>query len=375
MLAGAPGGPSRSSRTAPARRWSATWRRCTATGCGPPCSRTSERRRDHRPRRCRPRARAATTSSCSTAWVGELARLVAPDRAEPADPIAAMVGLDADAGPPRRPGAAAAVPRRVPRRRGCRRRSSVGTPSTTCASAKAQRARGGAGEPERSSPARADARPGRRRRPGPGSGCLNDLRLVLGTRLGVTDEAGGRGPWPDDDDPRAPAMVAYHWLTYLQDTLVEALSPAAPVAWTGADHRPGHLDAIVAHARRDHPDEACGVVAGAAGSDRPTRFVPMVNAARSPTFYEFDSMDLLRLYREMDDRDEEPVVIYHSHTADRGLPVAHRRHLRLRAERPLRAGLHRRPGRPSSSARSGSWTAWSRRKKSGSSRRWTTQPG
>jgi [CysO sulfur-carrier protein]-S-L-cysteine hydrolase len=79
-------------------------------------------------------------------------------------------------------------------------------------------------------------------------------------------------------------------------------------------------DAIVAHARRDHPDEACGVVAGPVGSDRPERFVPMVNAARSPTFYEFDSGDLLRLYREMDDRGEEPVVIYHSHTATEAHP-------------------------------------------------------
>ncbi len=79
-------------------------------------------------------------------------------------------------------------------------------------------------------------------------------------------------------------------------------------------------DAIVAHARRDHPDEACGVVAGPAGSDRPTRFVPMANAARSSTFYEFDSMDLLRLYREMDEHGEEPVVIYHSHTATEAYP-------------------------------------------------------
>ena len=79
-------------------------------------------------------------------------------------------------------------------------------------------------------------------------------------------------------------------------------------------------DAIVAHARRDHPDEACGVVAGPAGSDRPARFIPMLNAAMSPTFYEFDSGDLLRLYREMDDRDEEPVVIYHSHTATEAYP-------------------------------------------------------
>ncbi|WP_457032801.1 Mov34/MPN/PAD-1 family protein [Kitasatospora sp. P5_F3] len=79
-------------------------------------------------------------------------------------------------------------------------------------------------------------------------------------------------------------------------------------------------DAIVAHARADHPDEACGVVAGAAGSDRPERFIPMLNAARSPTFYEFDSGDLFKLYREMDDRDEVPVIVYHSHTATEAYP-------------------------------------------------------
>jgi proteasome lid subunit RPN8/RPN11 len=79
-------------------------------------------------------------------------------------------------------------------------------------------------------------------------------------------------------------------------------------------------DAIVAHARRDHPDEACGVVAGPAGSDLPTRHVPMLNAAMSPTFYEFDATDLLRLYQEMEKRDEDPVVIYHSHTATPAVP-------------------------------------------------------
>jgi proteasome lid subunit RPN8/RPN11 len=80
------------------------------------------------------------------------------------------------------------------------------------------------------------------------------------------------------------------------------------------------VDAIWEHSRRDHPDEACGVVAGPEGSDRPERIIPMLNAARSPTFYEFDSMDLLRLYREMDDNGEEPVVIYHSHTATEAYP-------------------------------------------------------
>jgi [CysO sulfur-carrier protein]-S-L-cysteine hydrolase len=77
---------------------------------------------------------------------------------------------------------------------------------------------------------------------------------------------------------------------------------------------------IVAHGRADHPDEACGVVAGPAGSDRPERFIPMLNAERSPTFYRFDSLEQLRVWREMDDRDEEPVVIYHSHTATQAYP-------------------------------------------------------
>jgi proteasome lid subunit RPN8/RPN11 len=80
------------------------------------------------------------------------------------------------------------------------------------------------------------------------------------------------------------------------------------------------VDEIVAHARRDHPDEACGVIAGPEGSDVPERFIPMPNAARSPTFYEFDSGDLLKLYRELDANDEVPVVIYHSHTATEAYP-------------------------------------------------------
>ena len=79
-------------------------------------------------------------------------------------------------------------------------------------------------------------------------------------------------------------------------------------------------DQIVAHARADHPDEACGVLAGPAGSDRPERFIPMTNAERSPTFYRFDSAEQFRVWREMDDNDEEPVVIYHSHTATEAYP-------------------------------------------------------
>ncbi len=80
------------------------------------------------------------------------------------------------------------------------------------------------------------------------------------------------------------------------------------------------VDAMVAHARADHPDEACGIIAGAEGSDVPERFIPMINAERSPTFYRFDSAEQLKVWREMDRVDEEPVVIYHSHTATEAYP-------------------------------------------------------
>jgi [CysO sulfur-carrier protein]-S-L-cysteine hydrolase len=77
---------------------------------------------------------------------------------------------------------------------------------------------------------------------------------------------------------------------------------------------------IIEHARKDHPDEACGVIAGPIGRDVPTRFIPMDNAERSPTFYRFDSVEQLRVWRELDDNDEEAVVIYHSHTATEAYP-------------------------------------------------------
>ncbi|MFZ2176508.1 MAG: M67 family metallopeptidase [Rhodococcus sp. (in: high G+C Gram-positive bacteria)] len=80
------------------------------------------------------------------------------------------------------------------------------------------------------------------------------------------------------------------------------------------------VEAMIAHARVDHPDEACGVIAGPDGSDRPERHVPMINAERSPTFYRFDSGEQLRVWRAMDDADEVPVVIYHSHTATEAYP-------------------------------------------------------
>ncbi len=80
------------------------------------------------------------------------------------------------------------------------------------------------------------------------------------------------------------------------------------------------VDAMVAHARADHPDEACGVLAGPEGSDRPERHIAMVNAERSPTFYRFDSSEQLKVWRAMENTGDAPLVIYHSHTATEAYP-------------------------------------------------------
>jgi len=52
---------------------------------------------------------------------------------------------------------------------------------------------------------------------------VNDVRLALGTTLGVTDEMPDELP---EDDPRSPHLGVYQWLTWLQEHLVLALSDA-----------------------------------------------------------------------------------------------------------------------------------------------------
>ncbi len=51
---------------------------------------------------------------------------------------------------------------------------------------------------------------------------LNDVRLALGTNLGIDADTPES---LDPDDPRAPHLDVYHWLTWMQDSLVQALMP------------------------------------------------------------------------------------------------------------------------------------------------------
>ncbi|HYK95720.1 MAG TPA: M67 family metallopeptidase [Candidatus Dormibacteraeota bacterium] len=85
----------------------------------------------------------------------------------------------------------------------------------------------------------------------------------------------------------------------------------------------GIRDGIVEHARREAPNEACGIVIG----DRPAaeggvalRWAPLRNQAASPLRYAIEPEDLLRLTIETDDVDEVLWAIVHSHVASPARP-------------------------------------------------------
>ena len=81
--------------------------------------------------------------------------------------------------------------------------------------------------------------------------------------------------------------------------------------------------AIVAHARTEDPNEACGLIVGdraAADGGRALRYEPTRNKAASPYRYEIEPADLLRLTIETDDADEVFWGIVHSHTHTPAIP-------------------------------------------------------
>ena len=77
-------------------------------------------------------------------------------------------------------------------------------------------------------------------------------------------------------------------------------------------------DAIVDQAKAEHPNEACGLVAG---TDRTaTKLFKMTNAERSPVIYRMDPAEQLRVFNEIDESGLDLVAIYHSHTRSPAYP-------------------------------------------------------
>jgi proteasome lid subunit RPN8/RPN11 len=82
-------------------------------------------------------------------------------------------------------------------------------------------------------------------------------------------------------------------------------------------------DALVAHARAEYPNEACGLIAGtapAAAGGTATSWHATRNRAASPLRYEIHPDDLLRSSLAIDDADEVTWGIVHSHVSSPARP-------------------------------------------------------
>ena len=78
------------------------------------------------------------------------------------------------------------------------------------------------------------------------------------------------------------------------------------------------LDEIVAHSREDAPNECCGLVGGRDGAA--TTIYRARNEFASPTRYNVDPQDLIRIVNAIDGAGEELAAIYHSHTRSEAYP-------------------------------------------------------
>lgn len=83
-----------------------------------------------------------------------------------------------------------------------------------------------------------------------------------------------------------------------------------------------HVDEVLAHCRSRYPKEACGILAGAAGSPQweVTGVYPMANVEDSPIGYSMDPREQLKVEKAMRQAGQRMLAIYHSHTASAAYP-------------------------------------------------------
>ena len=79
-------------------------------------------------------------------------------------------------------------------------------------------------------------------------------------------------------------------------------------------------DAIIEQARVEHPNEACGLLAGTNGEA--TKLYQMANAERSPVIYRMEPSEQLRVFNDIEASGLDLVGIYHSHTRSPAYPSA-----------------------------------------------------
>lgn len=81
-------------------------------------------------------------------------------------------------------------------------------------------------------------------------------------------------------------------------------------------------DALLAHARTELPNEACGLLGGDLAAGRAVTFHPARNAEASPLRYNVHPEDLVRIVFAIEDAGQDLVAIFHSHTHSPAVPSA-----------------------------------------------------
>jgi proteasome lid subunit RPN8/RPN11 len=84
--------------------------------------------------------------------------------------------------------------------------------------------------------------------------------------------------------------------------------------------RRAFADAIIEQARSEHPNEACGLLAGT--NSAATKLYPMTNAERSPVIYRMEPSEQLKVFNDIESSGLDLVGIYHSHTRSPAYPSA-----------------------------------------------------
>ena len=74
-----------------------------------------------------------------------------------------------------------------------------------------------------------------------------------------------------------------------------------------------HVDAMIAHARETAPAECCGLIGGISETRAVTLYRLRNVTAHPESAYEAAPEDLFAAQRQMRERDEELIAIYHSH--------------------------------------------------------------
>ena len=79
-------------------------------------------------------------------------------------------------------------------------------------------------------------------------------------------------------------------------------------------------DEMLAHARSEVPNEACGLLAGELATGAASAYHPARNAEASPLRYDVHPDDLVRIVFGIEDAGEDLIGIFHSHTHTPAVP-------------------------------------------------------